>query len=123
MREKKVQCETCPAEFMAEVDEWAVLKEDVFQAVNNVSRRASGYDGERWFWMDQRTGDNVYPSAEMYYLEEEILRSPSFGGLLRCPACMDARIAAEEHISELMTPGPASWFDPAVAGERWDDDY
>lgn len=40
----------------------------------------------------------------------------------RCEAHFELRLAAAEHTMELLSPTPPPWFDPAYAGERWDED-
>lgn len=41
----------------------------------------------------------------------------------RCEKHFDERLKKQEHINELTSDTPASWFDESYAGERWDDDY
>ncbi len=44
-------------------------------------------------------------------------------GELTCPACIDRIIRADESARELESDCVPGWFDPAYAGERWEDDY
>jgi hypothetical protein len=40
-----------------------------------------------------------------------------------CESCTERRLSALEDARELCSHVPADWFDPANAGEHWDDDY
>ena len=41
----------------------------------------------------------------------------------RCEKHFEARLDSAERNMELLSPAPAPWFDPANAGEHWDEDY
>lgn len=41
----------------------------------------------------------------------------------RCERHFDERLDREESYRSYDSDSPPSWFDPAYAGERWDDDY
>jgi hypothetical protein len=43
----------------------------------------------------------------------------------RCEAHWDRRLRSRENSMELYADSDVapSWFDPSIAGERWDDDY
>lgn len=43
----------------------------------------------------------------------------------RCDKHWDERLRRQQEISRNYpdSPTPPEWFDPAYAGERWDDDY
>jgi len=40
----------------------------------------------------------------------------------RCTPCYEARLAEAAHNLELQSAVAPAWFDPAAAGERWDED-
>jgi transcription elongation factor Elf1 len=40
----------------------------------------------------------------------------------RCQSCADEREKSVRSNLELSSPVPPRWFDPAYAGERWDDE-
>lgn len=44
-------------------------------------------------------------------------------GFPRCESCFEKRLEESKRILELTSATPPSWFDPAYAGERWDEDY
>ena len=39
----------------------------------------------------------------------------------RCEPCFERRLASSGRTLELLSPCPPSWFDPAYAGESWDE--
>jgi len=59
----------------------------------------------------------------------EVLLRPSLTGtglaIARCDAHWQARLEwQEEHVKVYPDSStPPDWFDPAAAGERWDDEY
>lgn len=40
----------------------------------------------------------------------------------RCEAHFERRLISAYQTLELLSPIPPPWFDPAYAGERWDED-
>ena len=45
-----------------------------------------------------------------------------FRSFPRCEAHFDKRLAAAERTADLRGDCPPRWFDPAYAGERWDEE-
>jgi len=41
---------------------------------------------------------------------------------VRCESCAERKIEIERRARELTSVTPASWFDPAYAGEAWGED-
>lgn len=58
--------------------------------------------------------------------EVEMFLSPDrddFKHFPRCQFHIQKRLDDAEKNMELLSDVPPSWFDPAFAGERWDEDY
>lgn len=68
-------------------------------------------------------GKPVQTLTEYWWVDGERWENPGPPYRLRCDSCMDKYLATMARAREYQSPVAPAWFDPAYAGERWDDDY
>lgn len=109
------ECINCGAAIQVTAISWAYADFD--------GKAAAGFNGKAWYWPVRFTDfDGKRRETEVLgdALPHHVVVHP-VAGPHRCDSCQDAIDRARERSSAYDSPFAPSDFDPAYAGESWDE--